>query len=408
MRVGVYFPFFAPSAGGGHTFEQELLDALLRLAPNAGHQFTLFFKDKTSADLPETQNIKSIWVDTQPPLPPPPLPAPKRILQKILIALGLKAPQPPVAAPEPPFQRELKKHHLDLFWFPTPSHFQVDIPYLATVWDIQHRVQPWFPEVSSNGQWEHRELNHSTYLRRASTILACNEAARRELSFFYQIPEGRFRLLPHPTPVITEIPSEEDVHVVLEKYSLRKPYLFYPAQFWAHKNHVNLLLALKLLREQHGMEIHLVLAGSDQGNQGYVNAKIKELGLNDCVHLLGFVSRRDLLALYRGAFALSYMTYFGPENLPPLEAFSLGCPVVASRVDGASEQLGDAAILVDANSPQEISLAVRNLYHDPALRNDLIDKGRERAKRFTSLDYVKAVFSIIDDFEAIRRNWESA
>jgi glycosyltransferase involved in cell wall biosynthesis len=43
---------------------------------------------------------------------------------------------------------------------------------------------------------------------------------------------------------------------------------------------------------------------------------------------------------------LRYPSFFGAENLPPLEAFALGCPVIAADMPGAREQLGDAAILV--------------------------------------------------------------
>jgi glycosyltransferase involved in cell wall biosynthesis len=50
------------------------------------------------------------------------------------------------------------------------------------------------------------------------------------------------------------------------------------------------------------------------------------------VHILGIVTREDLLDLYVGARALVYVSYFGPENLPPLEAFGLGCPVIVSKV----------------------------------------------------------------------------
>ncbi len=53
------------------------------------------------------------------------------------------------------------------------------------------------------------------------------------------------------------------------------------------------------------------------------------------------------------------MTFFGPENLPPLEAFALKCPVIASNVSGSEEQLGDAAILVNPVNPEEIAQAIQ-------------------------------------------------
>jgi glycosyltransferase involved in cell wall biosynthesis len=114
----------------------------------------------------------------------------------------------------------------------------------------------------------------------------------------------------------------------------------------------------------------------------------------------------DLIALYRGAFALAYVTFFGPENLPTLEAFALGCPVVASNVDGAREQLGDAALLVEPRDPAKIAAAIKTLYDDKDLRQILIKKGRARAERWTAKDFVRGVFSALDEFEPVRRCWK--
>ena len=99
-------------------------------------------------------------------------------------------------------------------------------------------------------------------------------------------------------------------------------------------------------RRAHDYE--LVLVGDDKGQAGHVASLVREMGLSDSVHQLGFVETEELVALYRGAHSLLYLS-FGPENLPPLEAYALGCPVVASDVPGAREQLGEAALLRLAN-----------------------------------------------------------
>jgi glycosyltransferase involved in cell wall biosynthesis len=185
------------------------------------------------------------------------------------------------------------------------------------------------------------------------------------------------------------------------------PYLFYPAQMWPHKNHVNLLEALALLRKRDGLQLSLALSGSDRGNLGYVQQAAARLGVADAVSFLGFVSREDLVGLYRHALALSYVTFFGPENLPPLEAFALGCPVVASNVSGAEEQLADAALLVDPRRPDEIAAAIRDLHDDPVLRANLVERGRQRARRSTGREFVAAVLRWCDEFAAVRRCWPS-
>jgi len=149
------------------------------------------------------------------------------------------------------------------------------------------------------------------------------------------------------------------------------------------------------------------LVGSDKGNVNHVKRWVNELGLEKQVRFLGFVPQEDLISLYRNAFALTYLTFFGPENLPPLEAFALSCPVVASDVSGAREQLGDAALLVDPANPAACAQAIKSLHDDPALRDVLIERGLERASRWTGRDFVRGVFSIFDEFEAIRRCWGS-
>ena len=121
-----------------------------------------------------------------------------------------------------------------------------------------------------------------------------------------------------------------------------------------------------------------------------------DLKLHDAVHFLGFVSLEGLVWLYRQALALTHVTFFGPDNLPPLEAFALGCPVIASRVEGAEEQLGNAALLVDPSDEMQIAEAIRCVCHGANLRVELVTKGKKRAKLFTGKEYVEAILQLLD------------
>jgi glycosyltransferase involved in cell wall biosynthesis len=109
---------------------------------------------------------------------------------------------------------------------------------------------------------------------------------------------------------------------------------------------------------------------------------------------------------------LIFPTFFGPDNIPPLEAFVLGCPVIASRLSGSEEHLGDAAQLFDPAKPQEIADAIAAVcgpgYRTARLRNRLIKKGFKLALRRSSLDYVRNVCEILDEFEPVRRCWPAA
>ena len=395
MKVGVYFPGFAPTTGGGHIFEQELLNELLALSGEHSHEIVLYFDGKIQ--LPASSNIQTHslgkfeyfsqieWYT-----------------RRALYKLGLKKWGLPGEAV---LQAAIKRDGIQLIWFATCLYLRVDIPYIATVWDVDYRSQPWFPELSQNGEWEKRDKMFTNFLRCATYILTPNQAGQDQLSVFYQIPARRFRQLAHPVPKIEQIPSRQAVDAVLAKYGIGPNYLYYPAQFWAHKNHVNLLKAFALLRNEYRLDLELVLSGSDKGNLSYIKSMAQRLGVSEFTHFINFIPREDLVALYTGAFALAYPSYGGPENLPPLEAFACGCPVIAANVPGSSEQLGDYALRFNPSVPQELALAVKKLHDQPQLREEMIKKGLVRAQKFTSKDYVQGVFEILDEFESIRANW---
>ena len=297
----------------------------------------------------------------------------------------------------------------DIVWFLGAGVHVTDYPFVTVVWDLQHRATPWFPEMSAGGLWDRRERTHDWFLKRATMVVAGTEAGRAELERYYQIPPERVVLLPHPTPRFAldagpAAPMPGD----LEHLGISRPFYLYPAQFWPHKNHVNLVRGFAHLVHKHGADVELVLVGSDKGNRRHVESEVAAVGIADRIRYLGFVPRGDLIALYRNAVALAYASWCGPENLPPLEAFAIGCPVVAARVPGAVEQLGDAAILIDPADPADIAAGLARVRDDGPLRTELIARGLARARRWTALGYVQGVLDALGCIEPILRCWRAA
>ena len=405
MRVGLYLHDYTPVSGGAYTFQLEILKAISELSHRSTHQFFLLAHpqdDSLNQSNPFDQ-MQRIPIE-QPPTHLDVSDSP----QKGWLKLRQKQTVP--VLPEyhglSAFDHTLRKHNIEFVWFLTPAYQLTDVPYIATVWDLQHRLQPWFPEVGNLVEWNGREAYISTYLRRAAYVIVPNEAGRKELNLFYQIPEDRIICLPHPTPQLISTIADEEQQI-LAKYGLKPGFLFYPAQYWPHKNHANLLYSLKVLKENYHLTLPAVFVGSDKGNIDYLKKLVGELSLESQVHFLGFIADAEMTALYKNALALVYLSFFGPENLPPLEAFSVGCPVIASHVHGASEQLGDAALLVSPTDSDEIALAIKSLLDDSWQRGVLVGRGFEQAKKATSTGYVSQVFVLLDKFEPIRRAWGS-
>jgi len=87
--------------------------------------------------------------------------------------------------------------------------------------------------------------------------------------------------------------------------------------------------------------------------------------------------------LYAGASVYMYVSLYEGFGLPILEAMSCGCPVITSNVSSMPEVAGDAAILVDPYSVEEISSAIEKALSDEKLRTEMRKKGQERAKMFS-------------------------
>ena len=407
MRVGVFLGGQAPTSGGGFTLQDDIGHALARAETK--HTFVIF-GEATKDQAASTAGGRVLSVRSQGGLC-------GWLISKVADTMNRSASttfmarsvvQLPIVRDRIRYahlRRTIEHLGIEILWFVTPGYIPLDVPYIFTIWDMQHRLQPWFPEVSANGQWRFREELYATAIPRAWAIIVGAEAGKQEIVHFYRVPPERVKLLPHPTPSFALRSPKDTGKEVLAKYHIPAGYLFYPAQFWPHKNHVGLLVAVSLLRQKYDMTLHLVFVGSDMGNLRYVRQMVDKLGLSNQVHFLGFVPREDMVGLYQNAFALTYLTFFGPENLPPLEAFALGCPVIASSVPGAQEQLGDAALLVDPKNEGQIASAIKRLYDDPALRDTLISRGRTRASKWTADDLVESICRLIDEFEPVRRCW---
>jgi glycosyltransferase involved in cell wall biosynthesis len=398
MKVGVFLEDFSPDVGGGFTIQEDIFRALLDLIEETSHSFVLFCRRPESFRSFLTPRLEARLQAVA---------FPGNLGQRVFARAqsGINS-LIENRKRQTRLEQLCRESGVEFMWFVGAEAVQIDLPYMAIVWDLQHRLQPWFPEVSAGGTWRQRETFYGEYLRRATYIIAGTDAGRTEIERFYQVTPDRIKILPHPTPEFALKAKSGDLEALLNKYRLQSGgYLFYPAQFWSHKNHANLLLAAAALKREHQIDLPVVFVGSNKGNEDYVRSFAAQLNPSIDVSFLGFVPVEDLVALYRGAFALAYVTFFGPENLPTLEAFAVGCPVIASDVSGAREQLGDAALFVDPRNPAEIAAMIKRLHDDDSLRRTLIERARARAERWTAKEFVRGVFAALDEFEPVRRCW---
>jgi glycosyltransferase involved in cell wall biosynthesis len=110
---------------------------------------------------------------------------------------------------------------------------------------------------------------------------------------------------------------------------------------------------------------------------------IEESGLSDEVILTGYVADEDLPTYYSGAECFVLPSLYEGFGLPPLEAMACGCPVIVSNVTSLPEIVGDAALLVNPHSADELARAIESILTNGRLKEGLVTRGLKHAGKFS-------------------------
>jgi glycosyltransferase involved in cell wall biosynthesis len=157
-------------------------------------------------------------------------------------------------------------------------------------------------------------------------------------------------------------------------------YLFYPASFWPHKNHLAMLDAVGRIGDD---TLHVVLTGAPFGRLPKIMQAAERHGLSGRLHHLGVVPDEALPVIYRHAEALLFPSTYEGFGMPPAEAMACGCPVASSLETSLREVCGDAALPLDPHDPAQMADAIRTLLADASLRDRLRTAGFAQAAKFT-------------------------
>jgi len=229
-----------------------------------------------------------------------------------------------------------------LIFLSSENFYPLKIPYVSTIWDIQHLTNPYFKETGSILIKVYRHVVLKALLNHSKKIIVGTNVGKKEIKKFYKIKDNFFYKLPHPTP--KTFLTEKKVRLNFKIFK-KNNFFIYPANFWEHKNHILLLKFIKEINLRYKKKINLVLVGSIK-NKVYFEKIKKFININKLtknVKILKFVSLKKLIYLYDNSKGLLYASSSGPENLPPLEAFARGKNVIISNYPGSKEQLSKFA-----------------------------------------------------------------
>lgn len=290
----------------------------------------------------------------------------------------------------------IRKSNIDLYVFPTPCYltFFIDKPSIVAVHDLMHLTEKNFKESSSFFTSIYRNCIYQNIASNFSKIIFESIYGKKMFLENYTInKQSKMYVLDYPCPnYIIEIMNNNSYL----NYSTNKfgDYFFYPASFWPHKNHINLLYAFKNIIAK-GYKYNLVFSGGLNKNYFKVKKIVAKLGLEQNIFFTGYLKDFEIVALYMGSQALVMPTFFGPTNIPPIEAIFCSTPILISDIYGIKDQLENSALYFNPNSFLDIERALLDFFKTD--RAKLVQYGDNIKEKFSSTSFEKGLLYAINE-----------
>lgn len=241
------------------------------------------------------------------------------------------------------------------------------------------------PETMDERNRRKLDLTLKNSCKLADAIVTISEFSKKEIIKYLSVPEDKVTVIPlgAKTDLYNPDYKDEEIEKAKERYHIDNDYFLYLGTLEPRKNIIRIVEAYNEYRKQTGNPILLVLAGAKGWKYESIFEKVKEYNLEKDIIFTGYLEEKDCPLLMKGATAFVFPSLYEGFGLPPLEAMACGTPVISSTAASLPEVVGNAGILVDPLSTEQLTKAMVQVANDGELRKNLTVKGLERAKQFT-------------------------
>ncbi|MBT8369031.1 MAG: glycosyltransferase family 4 protein [Deltaproteobacteria bacterium] len=305
-------------------------------------------------------------------------------------------------------QQEVYEHldKIDLYFCPFGALWPrpVPVPTVVTLVDIQ---EVFYPEYFSAQDLFNRHFHYRGSTKMADRVITISEFSRQTIVKHHKISPNKIGVI---HLCADDLFYQERVVIYPSNIPLSNgEYIFYPANFWQHKNHDRLLKALKWLKTEKSLRINAVFTGHEVANGYPLSIKMREYGIENQIYNLGYVPFEQLAWLYSKAKLMVFPSLYEGFGMPLIEAMAAGCPVAASNATALPEIGGDAADYFDPFSIESIGSSIEKLWMDSARRNQLVERGYRRSQDFSTSRltdrHIKIFQEAADMFSRMRYQW---
>ncbi|MFC1570492.1 glycosyltransferase family 4 protein [Candidatus Omnitrophota bacterium] len=287
----------------------------------------------------------------------------------------------------------LKREGVDVFLTPYMKvPFFAPCKFVVIINDLIPFLFPGYQDFKSIPSRMYFKTLGKRAVKRAERIVAISNHSKKDILNMFKVPKEKVEVI-HLN--VDESYRPVDPGASVSRYGIDGKYILYFGNFNPHKNVNTLIEAYHGLPEDIKSEYRLVLGGKKNRYCADIEETVRRLKMADRVHFTGFIPEEDLPSIYSAASLFVFPSLYEGFGLPPLEAMACGVPVICSDATSLPEVVGKAAILVNPKDVQEITNAMEKVLRDNTLRQELIDKGLERAREFRGEKAASKLFELI-------------
>lgn len=276
------------------------------------------------------------------------------------------------------------KDHLDLLFIPSHTLPVIKRSSLKSIVTVHDLGAEYLPSLHQLKQRLYLSFMTNHQLKNATKIIAVSNATKKDIIKKVGIKSERINIVYEGFNTNLKRQTFDTERYVLKHLDIEKKRFFlFVGTVQPRKNLINLIKAYNQFSKNKIYIPKLVIAGAKGWLSDEIYALPTKLGIEEKVKFLGRVDNRTLSALYSSALALTYPSLFEGFGLPILEAFNFKLPVITSNTSSMPEVAGDAAVLVNPNSVEDIARALENIEKNKKLRDILVEKGKLQVKKFS-------------------------
>jgi glycosyltransferase involved in cell wall biosynthesis len=223
-------------------------------------------------------------------------------------------------------------------------------------------------------------------LKRADHIITVSENTKKDVIENYNIEDSKITVVYNGLDYEFKEKSSLAMQAkVKQKYNLKNNFLLSVSTIEPRKNFSTLIEAYLKLNKEVKEKTDLIICGGEgwSGEKSKLENLIQKYNLNSNVKLLGFVSRKELRAIYDLAKIYIHTSFYEGFGLSMIEAMEANLPIIASNISCHPEICEDAALYFDVLDSQDLSYKIELLLIDENRRNKFINSGKNRVKNFS-------------------------